>query len=43
NDESYSKLNLALSDIGEALDTRFKLEDQLIQWSWPAVAPESKK
>lgn len=43
DEESYLKFNLALSDIGEALDTRFKLEDQLIQWAWQAVAPESKK
>lgn len=36
----------ALSDIGEALDARFKLEDQLIQWaaeSWQAAQPENKE
>ena len=44
--DSCIEFQQALSDIGEALDARFRLEDQLIQWaaeSWQAAQPENKK
>lgn len=40
DDDSCTEYQQALSDIGEALDARFRLEDQLIQWaaeSWQAA------
>ncbi|PSH21228.1 anti-RNA polymerase sigma 70 factor [Yersinia pseudotuberculosis] len=40
DDDSCTEFQQALSDIGEALDARFRLEDQLIQWaaeSWQAA------
>ncbi|MEY4475438.1 MAG: regulator of sigma [Pseudomonadota bacterium] len=44
--DSCIEFQQALSDIGEALDARFRLEDQLIQWaaeSWQAAQPENKE
>ena len=44
--DSCIEFQQALSDIGEALDARFRLEDQLIQWVvllWQAAQPENKK
>ncbi|CNI28975.1 anti-RNA polymerase sigma 70 factor [Yersinia aldovae] len=46
DDDSCSEFQQALSDIGEALDARFRLEDQLVQWaaeSWQAAQSEDKK
>ncbi|AJJ10649.1 regulator of sigma D [Yersinia rohdei] len=40
DDDNCTEFQQALSDIGESLDARFKLEDQLIQWaaeSWQAA------
>ncbi|WP_145509415.1 sigma D regulator [Yersinia rochesterensis] len=42
DDDSCAEFQQALSDIGESLDARFRLEDQLIQWaaeSWQAAQP----
>ena len=44
--DSCTEFQQALSDIGEALDARFRLEDQLIQWaaeSWQAAQPADKE
>ena len=46
DDDSCTEFQHALSDIGEALDARFRLEDQLIQWaaeSWQAAQPTNKE
>ncbi|CNI38858.1 Rsd/AlgQ family anti-sigma factor [Yersinia pekkanenii] len=45
DDDSCTEFQQALSDIGETLDARFRLEDQLIQWaaeSWQAAHPVSQ-
>jgi regulator of sigma D len=42
DDDRCLEFHQALSDIGEALNARFSLEDQLIQWaaeSWQAAQP----
>ncbi|AWK14771.1 Rsd/AlgQ family anti-sigma factor [Candidatus Fukatsuia symbiotica] len=41
--DRYLEFNQTLSALGQALDTRFQLEDQLIQWaveSWQTIVQE---